>query len=738
MIRTKRYIISTVKIIAVLIFYGFLIHTSFGQTLPIDQVRQLEENSTVQIEGVILNSPNERNLRFIQDSTAGIAIYSTDPVFNQNVRQGDFIRVRGTVDEHRGLIEIDQIFEYEILAGSQPLPDPEVFEEHKLAQHISFNCLKDNSYEQGAIWEAGSGSGSLSWNVYSIESWVPEDSPVSGKVKESEYVSASGIVYSDDDGYHFLMQSVDYAVVEPCLFWEQIPCLTNAGFDFLAFELSVTKSATARAILKSMKDGTDTIYFREDTAFNILIDRLEPASFYQVSWEVYNEADTLRQPFRWFITQSLSSKDIEVFFNNHVQYEVETGYRYFTRGIDLVNEIVERINNARESIDICLYNFNNDDIKSALEDAQDRGIRVRCIADGDNSNVGFRNTDLNVFRTAYGSPLMHNKFIIVDANIAENAWLFMGATNLTPGQIFNDPNSALGIEDQMLARVYEREFEELWGSTGPEYDPVNDRHGSDKVNNTPHQMYLGTSYVSSYFSPSDGTTQAIVDALSTAREEVYFSLLTFTKNEIRDILIELHDRGVEVKGIIENVDDTGGEFYKLNAEGIEVLDDTKGRIHHHKYAIIDPHSPDNAKLIVGSHNWTQKAEDTNDENTLIFHNASLAQIFLSEFYGRWCEYRPENVNCEADTITPSEQINLVLSPNPTTSAEVNIFLNSENSLVFDIIVYDVQGRMIREFSRGLQPGSNYLYEMNGLVPGLYIIKAIHGDEQYKLRSIIVE
>ncbi len=385
-----------------------------------------------------------------------------------------------------------------------------------------------------------------------------------------------------------------------------------------------------------------------------------------------------------------------------------------------------------------MYNFNNDDIKSALEDAQDRGIRVRCIADGDNSNISFRNTDLNVFRTAYGSPLMHNKFIIVDANIADNAWLFMGATNLTPGQIFNDPNSALGIQDQMLARVYEREFEELWGSDGPVHDPANDRHGSAKIDNTPHQMYLGSTFVSSYFSPSDGTTQAIVNALSTAEDEVYFSLLTFTKNEIREILIELHNRGVEVKGIIENVDDNGGEFYRLNAEGMEVLDDTKGRIHHHKYAIIDPHSPDNAKLIVGSHNWTQKAEDTNDENTLIFHNTSLAQIFLSEFYGRWCEYRPENMNCDMDTTTEAGDIDLVLSPNPASSSEVNIFLTSDNSMEFELVVFNMHGQMIREFTKDMEPGSNYLSEMNGLVPGLYIIKAMHADELYKLRSVIVE
>lgn len=251
-------------------------------------------------------------------------------------------------------------------------------------------------------------------------------------------------------------------------------------------------------------------------------------------------------------------------------------------------------------------------------------------------------------------------------------------------------------------------------------------------------MYLGSTFVSSYFSPSDGTTQAIVNALSTAEDEVYFSLLTFTKNEIREILIELHNRGVKVKGIIENVDDNGGEFYRLNAEGMEVLDDTKGRIHHHKYAIIDPHSPDNAKLIVGSHNWTQKAEDTNDENTLIFHNTSLAQIFLSEFYGRWCEYRPENMNCDMDTTTEAGDIDLVLSPNPASSSEVNIFLTSDNSMEFELVVFNMHGQMIREFTKDMEPGSNYLSEMNGLVPGLYIIKAMHADELYKLRSVIVE
>lgn len=141
-------------------------------------------------------------------------------------------------------------------------------------------------------------------------------------------------------------------------------------------------------------------------------------------------------------------------------------------------------------------------------------------------------------------------------------------------------------------------------------------------------------------------------------------------------------------------------------------------------------------MIVGSHNWTQKAEDTNDENTLIFHNYDLAQTFYSEFYGRWCEYRPENQKCSIDTTISDEEVTLMLTPNPASSDEVSVFFESNSAIQFEMEVIDISGRTIRNFSKELQPGQNRLTECNGLLPGQYIIQCRQPESMYTLRSTI--
>jgi phosphatidylserine/phosphatidylglycerophosphate/cardiolipin synthase-like enzyme len=55
---------------------------------------------------------------------------------------------------------------------------------------------------------------------------------------------------------------------------------------------------------------------------------------------------------------------------------------------------------------------------------------------------------------------------------------------------------------------------------------------------------------------------------------------------------------------------------------------------HHKYAIIDQSQPlSDPQVVTGSHNWSNTAETTNDENTLVIHDARLANLFYQEFVG---------------------------------------------------------------------------------------------------------
>ena len=59
---------------------------------------------------------------------------------------------------------------------------------------------------------------------------------------------------------------------------------------------------------------------------------------------------------------------------------------------------------------------------------------------------------------------------------------------------------------------------------------------------------------------------------------------------------------------------------------------------HHKYAIADANSiSSDPTILTGSHNWSSNAENNSDENTIIIHDATIANIYLQEFTQRFNE-----------------------------------------------------------------------------------------------------
>jgi len=51
--------------------------------------------------------------------------------------------------------------------------------------------------------------------------------------------------------------------------------------------------------------------------------------------------------------------------------------------------------------------------------------------------------------------------------------------------------------------------------------------------------------------------------------------------------------------------------------------------------IVDHDTASDPFVITGSMNWSANGEDTNDENTLIIHDADIANQFYQEFAARY-------------------------------------------------------------------------------------------------------
>ncbi|MBM7662499.1 2',3'-cyclic-nucleotide 2'-phosphodiesterase (5'-nucleotidase family)/endonuclease YncB(thermonuclease family) [Bacillus mesophilus] len=93
--------------------------------ITIEEARKLSNNTTVTIQGVITADNSAigggKLSTYIQDETAGINIYSST---SQDLKEGDLVKVTGTLAEYRGLKEIIPANAVEVLAQGQPLPQP--------------------------------------------------------------------------------------------------------------------------------------------------------------------------------------------------------------------------------------------------------------------------------------------------------------------------------------------------------------------------------------------------------------------------------------------------------------------------------------------------------------------------------------------------------------------------------------------------------------------------------------
>jgi len=396
-----------------------------------------------------------------------------------------------------------------------------------------------------------------------------------------------------------------------------------------------------------------------------------------------------------------------------------------------IRAIIDMIESAESTIDVSVYNVNRNRIIDALSEAHNRGIRVRYIADNETANLALSNPS-PPFQVIRGNVdgLMHNKFIVVDANSLNDSWIMSGSTNLTEQNIVSDYNNMILIQDQALAKAYTIEFEEMWGSSDASPGIFNVKFGPEKTDNTPHKFVINGMEVEQYFSPSDNTTLNISRNIAAADSDLQFALLTFTNNELGTAVVNAHNRNIAIRGIIDNINDQGGEFSFLEGAGVNVSQDNTTRQTHHKYCIIDANDANsNPTVITGSHNWSGGAETRNDENTLIFHDNNIANIFLQEFEARWCEVQGlGSCTTSTDVVDKLEGISLSIYPNPVVdNATVDLKLDALKNVTVKVL--SVSGQVISSVIKPNLIGNQQIsLDFNGFSSGTYLLQITAGNE----------
>ncbi|MCF8373119.1 MAG: DUF5689 domain-containing protein [Bacteroidales bacterium] len=726
---------NSILILCFIILSGFAI----AQT-DIADARTFSVGSSVTVSGIVTNGPELSTIRYFQDASAGIAVYSYDVTY---FAPGDSITVTGVLDDYNNLLEIASVTFHTVHSSNNPMPVPAVITPAQMSEDYESelvqleNVVFDNA---GSTFQANT-SYTFSFNGESSTVYIRSGHPLVGAVIPGNPVTLIGICSQFYANYQLLLRGPDDIINGSAI--NIISPIAVSNISTSSFDLQwLTDSAATTEVFYGKTQALEMGLLQNPgsgTSHAISFTGLDPATIYYVlSFSVLND-DTAFSNVNAFCTQSLSSGEMKAYFTRSVDNSVSTG----TDAIfldDLVDDtLINYINRATESIDLTIYDFNPaniSDIAGALNNAHANGVEVRAIFDTSWTTVNLGQL-LSPGINSLPAPdlaeygIMHNKFVVFDADATDpdKAIVWTGSTNFEDVNINTFANNVIIVHDQSLARAYRAEFNEMWGGDSIVPNLAQSKFGPFKKDNTPHEFIIGGNRVECYFSPSDGTNSKIGRTISSADDELFVETMLITRTDLGDSILSRVSNGVQTKVIIDDPSSSNSSV----VNGLESALGSNFKIYgedgmlHNKLMIVDPAGSD-PLVLTGSHNWSSSAENRNDENTLIIHNAEMANIYLQEFMARFQNALPVPENPFIDWSNK-------LYPNPS-QGQFIIDMNDGSGQIIEIVIFDVSGKEVYR-NHTINPlDGKVLIEDFSAKAGVYFVKLM-ADQYSETRRLSI-
>jgi len=633
-----------------------IIFQSYSQN-DIAAARAQGVGKTVTVTGTAVNGSELENIRYIQDETGGLAVFSKSQL--SNVKRGDKITVTGTLKNYFQLLEMDPVASLQIVSSGNPViaqtvTPSQVNEdlegkllkiENAVFDNAGATFVANTNYNFSANGETGAIR--ISGNTHQLVGKIIPAGVVTLYAICSQYSNSSPTT-----GYQLLPRDANDIISSSSIFLTSNISVSNITKNSFSLSWKTNVNGTTEAFYGLTENlelgkitGTGNV-----TQHSLTFNNLQPADLVYVKVFSVSGNDTMPSVIKIFATQSNSTGNIIVHFTSDVDHSVSTGEKAIVTKKTADDTLVAYISRAKHSLDFCMYNFDFNlfsNVRNALNAAFDRGVKIRFISDGSASNIGIENLRTGIPRIT--SPddanhkIMHNKIVIIDAysQNPNDPIVWTGSTNLTEANVNEDANNVVIVQDQSLAKAYTLEFNEMWGSNTLIPDLVKSRFGKYKTDNTPHEFIIGGNRVELYFSPTEGVNSKIVDAIKSANTDLSIETMLITRTEIAYAITDKAKEGVKTNVIVDYKNQTTDAIIKIFEDNLKshfTQDYVSAGIIHSKYLIVDQSNPISDPLILtGSHNWSLSANTDNDENTLIIHNASVANQFYQEFVKRFTD-----------------------------------------------------------------------------------------------------
>jgi phosphatidylserine/phosphatidylglycerophosphate/cardiolipin synthase-like enzyme len=323
---------------------------------------------------------------------------------------------------------------------------------------------------------------------------------------------------------------------------------------------------------------------------------------------------------------------------------------------DLEQVIVDFVGGARKSLDIAVQELDSEPIAQAIIDARWRGVSVNLFleqdylrtplqtkkgvpvppkpkagetpadalrrvqwGDDDTSLAPNRRILAALLRSDvevkgdFNPKIFHQKFALRDfregkATKPGNPALLTGSANFTFTDTHRNLNHVFVFHNAAVCRQYETEFLAL--QLG--------RFGREIHGDVPKLFDLAGVPAKVLFAPVHTPELEIMKQMLKGSKEVVFAIFTFAGSSgIDDTMVALARGGMKITGVVDRGQAAHGWAAPktLKHENIKLFQPTKTsgvRKLHHKLMVIDERI-----VVAGSFNYTEPANDYNDENIFV-------------------------------------------------------------------------------------------------------------------------
>ncbi|WP_423127451.1 phospholipase D-like domain-containing protein [Gaoshiqia sp. Z1-71] len=189
-----------------------------------------------------------------------------------------------------------------------------------------------------------------------------------------------------------------------------------------------------------------------------LINRLSREERDELRSKLFHEARILQresnngQVFSW----------LEFCFGLIEKYTFRFHKVYFSPGTDILEIISDLLDQAKTSLDLCVFTITDSRLAEHILNAARRGVFIRIITD-DRKTFDHGSAILNLNRAGISVKIdhsqyhMHHKFGIIDKRIA-----FTGSFNWTYTASKHNQENLLVTSKYDITQQYLEEFEQLW------------------------------------------------------------------------------------------------------------------------------------------------------------------------------------------------------------------------------------------------------------------------------------